>query len=200
MRLNDYKVWIFDLDGTLYRQLPLRLEMAAKLLVYYGSHPWRLKELFLIREYRQAREKFFLPDEENFERLRSKYGLEPSKVIRDWLIERALTAVKRWRREKILAAIEKHRREGGMVIVYSDYPVEEKLKAMGLTVDRGYWSGDPLIDCLKPDPRGLNNVIERLKLDRGEILYVGDRDDRDGECARRAGVAYLDVHAFEENL
>ena len=200
MRLSDYRVWLFDLDGTLYRQTPVRLEMAAKLLMYYGSHPWRLKELFLIREYRRAREKFFLSDQENFARLRDRYGLEPSTVINDWMIERALPSVRRWRREKMLAAIEEHRRAGGMVIVYSDYPVEEKLRAMGLTVDRGYWSGDPLIDCLKPDPRGLNNVIERLQLERGEILYVGDRDDRDGECARRAGVAYLDVHAFEARL
>ena len=200
MSPNDYRTWIFDLDGTLYRQLPLRIEMAARLLTYYFSRPWRLSELLLIREYRAAREKIFLSDEENYERLERKYKLPASKIINEWMIDRALPAVRRWRREKILRAIEEHRRAGGLAIVYSDNPVEEKLRAMGLTVDHGYWSGDPIIDCLKPEARGLNNVIERLRLLRAEILYVGDRDDRDGECARRAGVAYLDVKDFERRL
>ena len=191
---------MFDLDGTLYRQTPLRIEMAARLLTYYFFRPWRISELLLIREYRAAREKFFLSDRENFDRLRRKYNLEPEKIIRRWMIDGALTAVRRWRREKILRAIEEHRRSGGLVIVYSDYPVGEKLRAMGLTVDHEFWSGDPIINCLKPDSRGLENVIERLKLLRAEILYVGDRDDRDGECARRAGVDYMDVTDFERGL
>lgn len=200
MKLTDYKFWIFDLDGTLYWQLPVRLEMATKLLMYYGTHPWRLKELFLIRDYRRAREQFFLSDEENFARLKARYNIEPSTVINDWMIERALASVRRWRRRKVLSAIEEHRRSGGVVIVYSDYPVAKKLRAMGLTVDGEYWSGDPLVDCLKPDPRGLNNIIERLQLDRSQILYVGDRDDRDGECARRSGVTYLDIKDFEAQI
>ena len=198
--MNEHRIWIFDLDGTLYRQTPLRLEMAARLLTYYFFRPWRISELLLIREYRAAREKFFLSDRENFDRLRRKYNLEPTTIINDWMIERALTAVKRWRRKKILRAIEEHRRAGGVVIVYSDYPVEKKLRAMNLTADHEFWSGDPIIDCLKPNPRGLENVIARLKLLRAEILYVGDRDDRDGECARRAGVAYMDVADFERRL
>ena len=200
MRLNDYKIWIFDLDGTLYRQAPLRAEMALRLSAYYFLRPWRLSELLLIREYRAAREKFFLPDEENFGRLDRKYKLPSEKIINEWMIERALPAVRRWRRKKILSAIDEHRRAGDPAIVYSDYPVEKKLRSMGLTVDHEFWSGDPLIDCLKPEARGLNNIIERLNLLRAEILYVGDRDDRDGEGARRAGVAYLDVKDFERRL
>lgn len=200
MKLKEYRTWLFDLDGTLYSQTPLRIEMAARLLIYYFSRPWRLSELLLIREYRATREKFFLADEENFARLERKYKLPAEKIINEWMIDRALPAVRRWRREKILRAIDDHRRAGGLTIVYSDYPVEEKLRAMGLTVDHGYWSGDPIIGCLKPEARGLNNVIERLGLLRAEILYVGDRDDRDGECARRAGVTYLDVKEFERRL
>ena len=199
MKLTDYRVWVFDLDGTLYRQMPVRLEMAAKLLTYYFLRPWRLRELFLLKEFRAERERL-LSDEENFTRLRAKYNVEPKKIIRAWLFDRALDSVRRWRREKVLSAIEAHRRSGGMVIVYSDYPVEDKLRAMDLEVDREYWSGDPLIDCLKPDPRGLNNIIDRLQLDRSAILYVGDRDDRDGECARRSGVTYLDIGEFERRL
>lgn len=199
MKLTDYKIWVFDLDGTLYRQLPVRLEMATKLCIYYFLRPWRLRELFLLKEFRAEREKL-LSDEENFARLREKYKIEPRKIIREWLFDRALESVRRWRREKVLSAIEEHRRSGGKVIVYSDYPVAEKLRAMRLTVDGEYWSGDPLIDCLKPDPRGLNNVIDRLGLERSQMLYVGDRDDRDGECARRAGVTYLDIEEFESHI
>ena len=84
--------------------------------------------------------------------------------------------------------------------MYSDYPVEKKLQALGLQPTHAYWSGEPIVDCLKPDVRGLNNIIAELGLDRAEILYVGDRDDRDGECARRAGVAYLDIDDFARSL
>ena len=194
-----HRAWIFDLDGTLYRQLPVRLEMAIKLGLHYAFRPWRLNELLLLREFRAARETL-QSDSENFSRLRLKYDLPAEEIFNEWMIDRALPSVRRWRRQKVLAAIEKHMSEGGIAIVYSDYPVAEKLQALGLRPTHAYWSGDPIVDCLKPDARGLNNIIAELGLDRAEILYVGDRDDRDGECARRAGVAYLDIDDFARSL
>ena len=197
--MNNFRTWIFDLDGTLYRQLPVRLEMAAKLAWHFAFRPWHLNELLLLREYRCNRERL-MPDDENFARLERKYHLLPQKIIDDWMLERALPSVRRWRRKKILAAIAEHQSKGGRCIVYSDYPVERKLQAIGLRPTAAFWSGDPLIGCLKPDARGLNNIIAEFGLNRAEVLYIGDRDDRDGECARRAGVSYLDIDEFSTRL
>ena len=40
----------------------------------------------------------------------------------------------------------------------------------------------------KPDPQGLQQVMDALSVDRGEVLYVGD-SYVDIQCARRSGVA-----------
>ena len=197
--MNSFRTWIFDLDGTLYRQMPVRLEMAAKLAWHFAFRPWRLNELLLLREYRRNRERL-MSDEENFRQLRAKYGLPPQKIIDDWMIRRALPSVKRWRRKEVIAAISEHQSKDGEFIVYSDYPVAEKLQAMDLRPTAAFWSGDPIIGCLKPDARGLNNIIAEFGLNRAEVLYIGDRDDRDGECARRAGVSYLDIDEFSTRL
>ena len=40
---------------------------------------------------------------------------------------------------------------------------------------------------------GLNLILEDHALQPSEVLMVGDRDEKDGEAARRAGVDYLIV-------
>lgn len=42
-------------------------------------------------------------------------------------------------------------------------------------------------------------IIKKLKLKVNKVLYVGDRSDRDGICAERAGIDYLDVKEFMNN-
>lgn len=53
---KDYRAVIFDMDGTLYYQLPLRLRMAGKLAAYYLRHPFRYKELLAVKTFREIRE------------------------------------------------------------------------------------------------------------------------------------------------
>ena len=47
MNLNKYTTYIFDVDGTLYYKRPLQLEMAFRLMLYYATHFYKIKELFL---------------------------------------------------------------------------------------------------------------------------------------------------------
>ena len=47
------------------------------------------------------------------------------------------------------------------------------------------------MDRLKPRPEGLSRALERLAVGPAEALMVGDRDDCDGEAARRLGCPYL---------
>lgn len=86
--------------------------------------------------------------------------------------------------------------QGKSFVIYSDYPVKEKLSALGLCPDYSFWSDDGVINCMKPNSRGLEVIIFLLGTGRSEILYVGDRYDRDGLCASGAGIDYMDVRDF----
>ena len=49
----------------------------------------------------------------------------------------------------------------------------------------------PSLGGLKPYKECFDKVAAMLGLDNSEILIVGDRDDTDGEGARRAGMHFL---------
>ena len=203
-----YDALIFDLDGTLYRQFPVRVCMFLRLLSHYALRPKRVRELLLLRKYRQLREKRFSVEREDFGRIQMEEaarlcGLTPDKaygVITSWMIHKPLTLIKIFRRRRLIDAIKAYKKTGTMIIVYSDYPVREKLCALNLQPDYSYWSGDDVIRCMKPDSSGLSRVIAMLGLEGKNILYVGDRDDKDGECARNAGVEYVDAADFGRKI
>ena len=47
---------IFDVDGTLYHQRPVRIRMACRLAGFFLLHPLRIRELLGIRHFRKLRE------------------------------------------------------------------------------------------------------------------------------------------------
>jgi putative hydrolase of the HAD superfamily len=93
----------------------------------------------------------------------------------------------------IRKTLRKLRSRGLKTAVLSDYPVDSKLKYLGL---------DGLWDCafsseetgyLKPHPRAFLRLADRLELPTHKILYVGNTYAIDIVGARRAGMrtAYL---------
>jgi FMN phosphatase YigB (HAD superfamily) len=83
------------------------------------------------------------------------------------------------------------RTAGVAVAVLSDYPAADKLAALELEADILVSAVDPRVDRLKPHPRGLQRVIELAGVEPEKTVMIGDRDERDGECARRAGARWL---------
>ena len=80
--------------------------------------------------------------------------------------------------------------------VVSDYPARKKLSALGVTdlFDAIVASGEPGGPvALKPDPRGYLLAAEQVGIPAAECLVIGDRDDADGEAARRAGMQFRRV-------
>lgn len=53
---DDFKVYVFDVDGTLYDQRKLRIIMALRLAIYYGVHFYKLRELLWLRDFRRLKE------------------------------------------------------------------------------------------------------------------------------------------------
>lgn len=83
-------------------------------------------------------------------------------------------------------------KQGISTAIYSDYPAAQKLKAMGLKADLVVNSTDPAINALKPAPNGILYILEQLGIQNKETcLFIGDRDELDGACARNAGVNFL---------
>ena len=200
----DYKAWILDFDGTLFYQLPMRIFMAAWLVLYYLPRPHRWKELLMLREYRRLREKLFAAESKNshqlqLENLSQRYNMSVQKILavmQDWMTEKPKIFIKTFQRKNLVAAIKSAQLRGIMIVIYSDNPVSEKVKALNFLPDYAFWSDDDLIKCMKPNADGLKNIVKLLKLNHKEILYIGDRDDRDGLCAKNASVDYCDVKKF----
>jgi len=79
------------------------------------------------------------------------------------------------------------------VAIYSDYPVDKKLAALGILADKTFCSTDKTINCLKPNKKGLLNICQYFDCDITETIYIGDRVDTDGESAKMAGIKFLKV-------
>ncbi|MBQ7561406.1 MAG: HAD family hydrolase [Synergistaceae bacterium] len=196
-----YRAIISDFDGTLYYQFPVRILMALWLIIYYVIFPLRIKELFFLREFRRLQEKHFGANTENFyhsqiDRASRLYNLNPDKaesIINLWMIMRPLRIIKLFRRRRLLASLKSCQESGIKIIIYSDNPVKEKISAINFTPDYSFWSCDEIIKCMKPDSSGLRNIINLLGLPENQVLYIGDRYDRDGLCAKSAGINYIDV-------
>lgn len=190
--------WLVDLDGTLYRALPVKLLMAAELAV--GG--WRAAPL--LRRFRHEHEWLredpppagVSPYAVQLERTAAAAGTtvpDLERAVEEWMIRRPGKWLRLFRRRGLLAEIAAFRDSGGKTALVSDYPAREKLRALGAealfdtVVANGEADGPP---GLKPSPDGFLLAAERLGVVPEACLVVGDRDDADGEAARRAGMAF----------
>ncbi len=199
MDWTHLRLVVFDLDGTLYDQRCLRGKMLWELGLHCLRRPSELKILKIIAEFRRARECLAEEDAEHigrlqFERPAAGLGIPPhevSEVVGVWVEQRPLRHLRRCRYPAIEELFE-HLRESDLRIgVLSDYPVREKLRALELEADFEASAAEPAIDRLKPNPAGLEALMARAGVAPEQCLLIGDREDRDGVCARRAGVHCL---------
>lgn len=195
---DTYQAYIFDLDGTLYDQGKLRLGMLKRLIGYYIRHPFRVRELLVLFYYRKQREK---ADEASgydkrdlIQSLARRFHMSPrqaEKALDYWLLQNPLDLVRKCADADLLMEIKELRKQGKVVVVYSDYPTADKLRAMGVKADYEFSPEDPAINCLKPNPDGLKQIISVLNLPVNEILFIGDREEKDGACAKAAGMDFM---------
>ncbi len=199
--MPPYRAWLVDLDGTLYRASWVRLAMAAELLAGGG------RSVRVLRVFRQEHERLraelaspvISPYDEQLRRAAERLGREVSEVRRivdHWMVRRPGKWLRLFRRRRLLAEIAGFRQQGGRAAVVSDYPAAQKLAALGVAslFDVVVANGEPGgASRLKPWPDGYLLAAQRLGVAAGECLVVGDRQDADGEAARRAGMAFRRV-------
>jgi beta-phosphoglucomutase-like phosphatase (HAD superfamily) len=193
---------IFDVDGTLYSQTRLRGRMMAKILRGFLSAPAAsMSELRVIRAYRRAHEiirERGLPVNGGVTQLRmasemAGVSVATAQAAVEGLFERTpLLYLRACLRPEVGEFLGYARSRGVKLGVVSDYPVEQKLAAVGLmgAFDAAVSSSDEAVNFLKPNPGGLLLCLAKLGVSAREAVYVGDRVEVDGECARTAGVAF----------
>ncbi len=194
--IKDYSLYVFDLDGTLYDQPKLRLTMAMRLMLYYMCHPFSVKELFILQHFRKVKDAWCggSSEEDIYQKVAADKGVGADKVaqtVKRWIYDNPLSALKSAKDVYLAGWIARLRQEGKTVVVLSDYPAKDKLKALDITVDKDYGPDDDRIDELKPSPKGLQVIMQDYGIAPDEVIMIGDREEKDGRCAKAAGVDSL---------
>jgi FMN phosphatase YigB (HAD superfamily) len=202
--LADYKAWLVDLDGTLYRARWVRLAMACELVLGH----WRT--IPLLRAFRQEHERIRgcdadpatndlalkSPYVDQLERTAQRLNMsreDVELVVTHWMIERPGKWLWTFRRRSLLQEISQYKSAGGRTALVSDYPGQSKLQALRTSelFDVVIANGEPGGPArLKPAPDGCLLAAEKLGIAPPDCLVIGDRLDADGEAARRAGMAF----------
>lgn len=206
--LDKYKLVIWDLDGTLYFQKEFRIKMAKVLMQKLIFTPAHWKDAFVILKYRRLRDAWDSSDigEDLEERQYAKTGEsfhlsaeEVKQIIVHWMLEEPLAHLKAYRDETAAKTIKLLREKGILTIVYSDYPTVDKLKALDIEVLDSYAATDDVIACMKPNPKGLQYIIDKYQIAKEDTIMIGDRMEKDGEVAQAVGIDYLILERERKN-
>jgi len=197
--VSSIRAVIFDMDGTLYDQRKLRRKISWEMVKFLLAHPTGLSDLKILWDFRKAREKNASLIDADIEERQFEWGSKASnvsaekvrQVVQHWMFTRALYHLEACCYPGVRELFFRLKDKSISVGIFSDYPAQDKLMALSLEVDVMVSATDEEVDRLKPDPKGLIVAASKLKTPLKECLFIGDRDDKDGECARRAGMPYL---------
>jgi phosphoglycolate phosphatase-like HAD superfamily hydrolase len=129
-----------------------------------------------------------------YEQVALAVGVSPQRVRRivtSWFNERPIPHLLACRFAGISELFNSLRHRGIITGVLSDYRAAKKLAALGIQPDIQVSSEDPDIDWLKPNPKGLLHLLNLAAVKAQNALFIGDREETDGECARRANVPFI---------
>lgn len=196
MQWDNIRFVVFDVDGTLYAQRPVRVRMAIELLcdaLLHGTTA-RIRMLSL---YRKLFESLATEDAADFHALICECVAQQTggtaaqvrAVMEEWMVQKPLRHLRPARFPMLPELFAAMRRRRIVIGVLSDYPAMAKLEALGLEADHVLSAED--VGRPKPDPAGLLALMERAGVTASQTVLIGDRIERDGLAARRAGVPAL---------
>ena len=204
---KDYELYIFDLDGTLYFQKPFRIRMAVYLATHVLTHPLAVKDVFIIKKYREVREKWDEIDADGFMKdtnlsmedrqyayvaMKMKVSMERVKdAVEFFMMKAPLSILPGYVDEELRKIIHELRESGKKIVIYSDYPVEDKLSALEIKSDGNYTSGDERIGVMKPDKKGIEVILSDFSISPENAVMIGDRYEKDALAAIANEVDYI---------
>ncbi len=195
------KALCLDIDGTLYPKRMLDLRMFRSVF----------PSLLLGLRFNAVRQKYRLNQEEESTKPANRDGLltRQAKLMVEQFgkpvtEKSALLMRKRidgqfydaWQRtfltikpySHVREALAMAKQEGLEIVVFSDFPVAQKLETLGIAdlVDVALSSEDS--GYLKPSPKAFSYLLDHVKASPSEVLYVGDSYPKDCQGAKRAGM------------
>jgi phosphoglycolate phosphatase/putative hydrolase of the HAD superfamily len=192
---------IFDVDGTLYNQGKLRRRMFLELLSHLAKKHRFVRDIKVLYAFRKKREILSRDNDDigclenrQYAEVAHELGMdieEVRRVVNDWIFEKPLNYIAEYIYEGVTDLFSHLKAKKIKIGIFSDYPCRAKLKALGLYVDAMVCATEKEVDRFKPHPKGLFFTAEKLEVPIWNCFFIGDRDDKDGECARRAGMPYL---------
>lgn len=203
--MNGIKAVIFDFDGTLYDKKGMSRSVILKNIFH-------LKMLFATRKVCTSfRGKDFGDKEKLFSELFAQIAKKASittEKARKWYYGNYVGSMisilqKSYNmRPKTKDVISELHKKGILVILYSDYGMcEERVAAIGFKpsdFDKLYSSSE--FGGLKPCEKSYKKMLAENDLSADEILFVGDSDECDGECAKRSGSKFFSVKSDEDMI
>lgn len=207
------KVVCFDIDGTLYP----KWVTDWKLMRSFFPSPLLALRYQRFRSYiRSHDEEHTVPEnEEGFRARQANWlcNIGSSQGDVDDRIRHMSERVERqfyacWRRAFsklrpypfVREAFEQLREQGVTIAALSDFPVERKLKALGVEDLVDYAACTEQSGYLKPHPAPFHMVCNDLQVEPSEVLYVGDSCRKDMVGASHVGMrtALMDPSASSE--
>lgn len=190
---------IFDVDGTLYNQKKFKLRMLVSLFHDFWKITNMINVFLVIQSFRGYRERIADIDADSslwtqYEWVARNTNSEIELVraiIEEWIFKKPLIHIGDCLHDGVADFFDLLKKKKMKVGIYSDYPAKDKLAALALDADIFVCSTDQDVLRLKPSPKGLLICCHKLKVLPENTLYIGDRDDHDGECARRANIPYV---------
>ena len=192
---------IFDLDGTLYDQVQLRKLLMRELLSLLITFRISFTDFRIIRCFRKQREqkKGYSSDhlmEEQYEWCAAIMHLTPGRVrkcIETWMYQFPLPFLKPMKFKGTDEFFALLREMQVKIVIYSDFPVKEKLNALELSADAHFCSTQSAINQFKPGIRAIQYICGEMQCAPEKTWFIGDREDTDGESARMAGIHFIHV-------
>ena len=195
------KAVILDVDGTLYRQGSVRRAVLCQLLREHMTQPGRgLLTLRVLHAYRKAQETLRTTKLNYTDLAEQQLGLAcewtgvdrgiANLYITRWMEREPLRFMARSLYAGVPEFLHAAKERGLRLGVFSDYPATAKLTVMGVAqyFDVVASAQDPEIQTFKPNPQGLATILQRLRVEKHQALYVGDRPDIDAAAASSAGL------------
>lgn len=199
--LNSLQAILTDVDGTLYELRPVRRRVISRLFLSHLTNPvlgW--KTIRCLRAFRAAQENIRHAPESDHSQPALQYAQaeQATRYSTDFVHQ----TVGRWMQREPLAFLPAAAHPGmhefftwaasrGIKLAaLSDYPLDEKLRALGVAdLFPVAVSADHLqVGRFKPHPAGLKFVLRQLNVAPGRALYLGDRPPIDGAAGIRAGI------------
>lgn len=204
---QQIKLVVFDLDGTLYELKPMQKQMRNRLLKHLLFHPLAWKEIWAVYHFRRERKKRTGSHTPNLAQAQyvwvsEKTGIPVETVqqhIEKWMIHEPLGIISALSYKKVIPLVELLKKQQIQTAIFSDLEAVKKAEALQIGITDVFSAVDEAIDALKPHPAGLFHIANFYGVNLSEILFIGDKEELDGRCAREAGCSFvhIDPHQAE---